>query len=115
VTLPIRADGPDDVPVLVELIAAFLRGFIDDFFVRQEHRNQGLGAMALATVRQACQQLGVGALLVETGPHPHPARRQYERAGFAENGRVFMSQALAGTCTNRSSCGCLTLRRRQKD
>jgi GNAT superfamily N-acetyltransferase len=73
-----------------------LRGFVDDFFVRPEHRNQGLGAMALATVRQACQQLGVRALLVETGPDPHPARRLYERAGFAENGRVFMSQALAG-------------------
>ena len=102
-----RAAGPDDVPVLVELMAAFydeggyplpraaatrgfqslladpalgrvwlierdgvavghvvltlgfsmeyggLRGFVDDFFVRREHRNQGLGAIALATVRLA--------------------------------------------------------------
>ena len=146
----IRAAGPDDVPVLVELMAAFydeggyplpraaaanafqslladaalgrvwiierdgepvghivltlgfsmeyggLRGFVDDFFVRAEHRNQGLGAFALTTVRQACQQLGVRALLVETGSQGHPARRLYERAGFTENGRVFLIQALAG-------------------
>jgi GNAT superfamily N-acetyltransferase len=145
----IRAAGPDDVPVLVELMTAFydeggyplpraaatrafqsllaepalgrvwiierdgepvghivltlgfsmeyggLRGFVDDFFVCAEHRNQGLGAFALTTVRQACQQLGVRALLVETGSEGHPARRLYERAGFTENGRVFLIQAFA--------------------
>jgi GNAT superfamily N-acetyltransferase len=146
----IRAAGSHDVPVLVELMAAFydeggyplpraaatrafqslladpalghvwiierdgvavghivltlgfsmeyggLRGFVDDFFVRQEHRNQGLGAFALTTVRQACQQLGVRGLLVETGSEGHPARRLYERAGFTQNGRVLLTQAFAG-------------------
>lgn len=72
-----------------------LRGFVDDFFVRPAARGKGLGAMALEAVRQSCQQLGIRALLVETGPDDHPARRLYARAGFTANGRVLLSQALA--------------------
>ena len=72
-----------------------LRGFIDDFFVRPTARGKGFGAAALAAVRQVCNELGVRALLVETGPEGHPARRLYARAGFKENGRVFLTQALA--------------------
>jgi GNAT superfamily N-acetyltransferase len=72
-----------------------LRGFIDDFFVRPTARGKGFGGAALAAVRQHCDELGVRALLVETGPEGHPARRLYARAGFKESGRVFLTQALA--------------------
>ena len=71
-----------------------LRGFIDDFFVRPAARGKGLGAAALAAVKLECTTLGVRALLVETGPSEHPARRLYERAGFQESGRALLSQAL---------------------
>jgi GNAT superfamily N-acetyltransferase len=72
-----------------------LRGFIDDFFVRPTARGKGFGAAALAAVRQASNELGVRALLVETGPEGHPARRLYARAGFKVSGREFLTQALA--------------------
>lgn len=72
-----------------------LRGFVDDFYVRAEARGRGLGAEALREVREACLEGGVRALLVETGPSGHPARRLYARAGFEETGRVFLSQGLA--------------------
>jgi GNAT superfamily N-acetyltransferase len=72
-----------------------LRGFIDDFFVRPTARGRGYGAAALAAVRQACVELGIRSLLVETGGEGHPARRLYARAGFQENGRVFLTQPLA--------------------
>ena len=72
-----------------------LRGFVDDFFVRPAVRGRGLGAAALHTVRQACGDLGVRALLVETGPEGHPARGVYARAGFEESGRMLLGQALA--------------------
>ncbi|NCF26712.1 MAG: GNAT family N-acetyltransferase [Gammaproteobacteria bacterium] len=72
-----------------------LRGFVDDFYVRPEARGQGLGAAALQTVRQICCDLGVRALLVETGPEDHPARGVYSRAGFEESGRMLLGQALA--------------------
>lgn len=72
-----------------------LRGFVDDFFVRATARGRGLGAAALEVVKQTCRELGVRALLVETGPEDHPARRLYARAGFQESGRVLLSHALA--------------------
>ena len=72
-----------------------LRGFIDDFYVRREMRGRGLGAAALQTVTQTCRDLGVRALLVETGPEDHPARGVYARAGFEESGRMLLGQALA--------------------
>ena len=72
-----------------------LRGFVDDFFVRPDVRGRGLGAAALQTVTQTCRDLGVRALLVETGPDDHPARGVYARAGFEESGRMLLGQALA--------------------
>ena len=72
-----------------------LRAFVDDFFVKPEARSKGLGAAALREVREACLESGVRALLVETGPSDHPARRLYARVGFQETGRVFLSQALS--------------------
>jgi GNAT superfamily N-acetyltransferase len=72
-----------------------LRGFVDDFFVRPRARNKGLGAAALDALKHACPELGIRVLLVETGPEGHPARRLYERAGFVENGRVFLTQTFA--------------------
>nr|CAP47609.1 putative integron gene cassette protein [uncultured bacterium] len=72
-----------------------LRGFVDDFFVRPNARGKGLGAAALQTVKQGCCDLGVRALLVETGPEDHPARGVYSRAGFEESGRMLLGQALA--------------------
>jgi GNAT superfamily N-acetyltransferase len=71
------------------------RAFVDDFFVRRSSRGQGLGAAALQTVRKECSDRGVRALLVETGPDEHPARRLYAREGFEVTGRVLLSQALA--------------------
>lgn len=72
-----------------------LRGFVDDFFVRPAARRRGYGAAALEAVKHTCRELGVRALLVETGPKNHPARTIYARAGFEESGRMLLGQALA--------------------
>jgi GNAT superfamily N-acetyltransferase len=71
------------------------RGFVDDLFVRPAMGGRGFGTAALETVRQTCRELGVRALLVETGPANHPARGVYTRAGFKESGRKLLAQALA--------------------
>ncbi len=72
-----------------------LRAFVDDFFVRPALRGRGLGATALDALRETCREHGVRALMVETGPGDHPARRVYARAGFTESGRVLLTQRLA--------------------
>ncbi|HEX7243291.1 MAG TPA: GNAT family N-acetyltransferase [Longimicrobiaceae bacterium] len=71
-----------------------LRGFVDDLFVRAEHRGRGLAAAALAEVRRTAEALGVRALDVEVGPENDAARRVYARAGFEDTGRMLLAQPL---------------------
>jgi GNAT superfamily N-acetyltransferase len=72
-----------------------LRGFVDDLFVAPQHRKKGLASDALDAVKQACEALGVRALLVETSLENDTAVRVYRRAGFSENGRLLLSMPLA--------------------
>ena len=72
-----------------------LRGFVDDLFVMRAHRGQGLAAIGLAAVREACTDLGVRALHVEVGPGNDVARRLYERAGLRDSGHLLLTLPLA--------------------
>jgi GNAT superfamily N-acetyltransferase len=72
-----------------------MRGFVDDLFVRPAARARGLAAEALDVVRRTAEELGVRALLVETGPDNDVARRVYARAGFRESGRQLLTRELA--------------------
>lgn len=99
-TIWLVSDGADIAGYAVVVFSysmefAGLRGYLDDFFVRPAARNRGLGMAALEHIRAACKAQGVKVLLVETGPDDHPAQRLYRRAGFADIGRVFLSQPLA--------------------
>ncbi len=72
-----------------------LRGFVDDFFVAPAFRRHGLGAAALAAVREECEKRGVRALLVETSQDNERAVSVYSRAGFADTGHMLMTLPLA--------------------
>jgi GNAT superfamily N-acetyltransferase len=72
-----------------------LMAFVDDFFVRPEFRNSGLGTSALAATREACAMLGVRALSVEVAGDNEPALAVYRRTGFAMTDRKLMVLALA--------------------
>ena len=95
----VGTDGADEGYVVMTVSFSMeyggLRGFIDDFFVRPEARNKGLGAVVLKTVRHACGELGIRALLVETGAEGHPARRLYAVPASSTTARVFLTQTLA--------------------
>ena len=73
-----------------------LRGFVDDLYVRPASRGRGLASLALAEVKRECGRRGVRALLVETGHDNAVARRVYAAAGFADSGRLLLSQRLEG-------------------
>jgi dihydrofolate reductase len=68
----------------------------------------GLGAMALATVRQACRQLGVRALLVETGPDRIPRAGYMSGPALRRTARVHDAGPLQGPFTRRSKARALT-------
>jgi ribosomal protein S18 acetylase RimI-like enzyme len=68
---------------------------VDDFFVRPESRNAGLGTAALGQVRDACVAAGVRAVSVEVGGDNAAAQAVYRRTGFAMTARRLMTMALA--------------------
>ena len=72
-----------------------LRGFVDDLFVRSAARGRGLAAQALSELRRTAEEMGVRALLVETGPDNAIAKRVYARAGFRDSGRALLTCELA--------------------
>ena len=92
----------DDAPAgYVVLTVAFsmeyggLRGFVDDLFVRPAARGRGLAAQALVALRRMADEMGVRALLVETGADNDVAQRVYARAGFRPSGRELLTCELA--------------------
>jgi ribosomal protein S18 acetylase RimI-like enzyme len=69
--------------------------FIDELYVRREHRRRGLGALAIATAEKGARRLGVRAVHLEVDAGNEAARRLYERVGFRLRGRYqLMTKAL---------------------
>jgi len=56
--------------------------FVDDLFVRSEHRRRGVGCAAMTALIAECRQRGVLALHVEVGPDNGPANALYRRFGL---------------------------------
>lgn len=92
------AEGPAGYVVLTVAFGmeyGGLRGFIDDLFVRATVRGRGVAAALLDAVTKDCVARGVRSLNVEVGPENDAGRRVYERAGFADSGRLLLGRALA--------------------
>jgi GNAT superfamily N-acetyltransferase len=68
--------------------------FVDELYVREPQRGQGIGERALAHAAELCAQLGVGALHLEVD-HVNPrARALYERIGFVAHERALMTKRI---------------------
>jgi GNAT superfamily N-acetyltransferase len=72
-----------------------LIAFVDDLFVQPAFRRAGLGAAALAEVREFCKTRGVRAILVETGRDNAAAQALYQRVGFVNTDRQLLALKLA--------------------
>ena len=69
--------------------------FIDELFVREEHRGRGVGRRALAFAAEACRALGVRALHLEVERANMPARGLYKSFGFVDHDRHLMTKRIA--------------------
>ncbi len=67
--------------------------FVDELFVRAEHRGAGIGGRLLAHARDAAAAAGVVALHLEVDRANAGARRFYERHGFETRGRFQLMSA----------------------
>jgi ribosomal protein S18 acetylase RimI-like enzyme len=59
-----------------------LDAFVDDLFVRPQHRRRGLGDAAMRAFFYECQRRGVLAAHVVVGANNRPAQALYARYGF---------------------------------
>jgi len=69
-------------------------GFIDELFVRDEFRGQGLGTLAVEYVTGVCRMMGMKVILLEVALENGRARELYGRLGFGKHGRWLMSRRI---------------------
>ena len=76
-------------------------GFLDDLFVREEHRGFGLGRSAMDAVLAECRTRGLRALHLEVAPDNTAAMNLYRRFGFTDNARRLWTMRVGSGVTLR--------------
>ena len=69
--------------------------FIDELYLRAEHRGQGIGRSALEFVEGVCRSLGAQALHLEVRRDNTNAQALYRRFGFEEHDHYLMTKRVA--------------------
>lgn len=69
--------------------------FIDELYIRESHRGQGVGTKALEFVAEVCPSLGVQALHLEVDRINTVAQGLYRKMGFADHDRYLMTKWLS--------------------
>lgn len=68
--------------------------FIDELYIAEEARGQGLGAEAMRIAEEYCRANGVRALHLEVESHRKEALQLYTRWGFENHQRALMTKPL---------------------
>ena len=62
-------------------------GLLDEFYIEEQWRGQGLGTAALAFVDEQCRSRGWKAVRLEVASHESRAQELYRRAGYCYRGQ----------------------------
>jgi ribosomal protein S18 acetylase RimI-like enzyme len=65
-------------------------GIIDEFFIEEQYRNQGLGENVLKLVIQKSKKLGLKALYLEVNNINIAAQNLYKKTGFLSRDKYFL-------------------------
>ena len=68
--------------------------FIDEFYLRPEYRESGIGSRALSQAEEQLRDLGVKVIYLMVMPGNDRAEQFYRRAGYDDTGRLLLSKAL---------------------
>lgn len=68
--------------------------FIDEFFILEEFRNQGIGTRTMEFVVQKAKELGVNALHLEVEKHNEAGISLYRKFKFKDHQRILMTRWL---------------------
>ena len=69
---------------------------VDELYVRESHRGQGLGAACLQWVEDVCRAEGIHALHLEVDHANLRAKELYHRVGYRDHDRHLLTKWLAG-------------------
>jgi ribosomal protein S18 acetylase RimI-like enzyme len=70
-------------------------GLIDELYIRESHRGQGIGTSALQFVEGVCPSLGIQALHLEVDRKNTAAQGLYRKVGFEDHDRYLVSKWIA--------------------
>jgi len=68
--------------------------FIDEFYLKPEYRESGIGSSALSQAEDQLQGMGVKAMYLLVMPGNDRAEQFYRRAGYDDTGRLLLSKGL---------------------
>ena len=68
--------------------------FLDELYVRDTHRGQGVGTAALAWAEDVCRAEGIGALHLEVEFSNVRAQEFYRKSGFQDHNRFLWTKWL---------------------
>jgi GNAT superfamily N-acetyltransferase len=66
--------------------------FVDELYLREERRGQGIGKRALQFLTEVCAEEGVKALHLEVGRENATAQAVYRKFGFEDHDRYLMTK-----------------------
>ena len=70
--------------------------FVDELYLRQERRGQGIGKRALQFLTEVCAAEGVNALHLEVERANTSAQSVYRKFGFEDHDRYLMTKLITG-------------------
>jgi len=92
-------DGPEPIGYMILTLGYSLeyRGrdaFVDELFVVESRRRQGIGRKAMQVLEQACRELEVRALHLEVERPNVAAQELYRKLGFVDHDRYLMTKPI---------------------
>ncbi len=68
--------------------------FVDEIYIRESDRGQGIGRATFEFLEEVCRSLSVNALHLEVEQHNTNARQVYRKLGFISHERYLMTRWL---------------------
>ena len=74
--------------------------FIDEFFIKEEYRNKGIGKLAIDFIEAESANLKVNAVHLEVEPHNLNANKLYLKKGYKSNDRTLLTKRIKNTASD---------------
>jgi GNAT superfamily N-acetyltransferase len=95
--LIVEGEHPVGYVVLTVSFSFEYRGcdaYIDELYIAEEHRGQGIGRRAMEFVETVARELGVNAMHLEVSRDNEAALELYRHIGYVDHGRYLMTKWL---------------------